>query len=73
MLEENLAFAESGDIAVSFSSGMAAVSGVLGILTGAGSENPCAQDPLWMHLLAPDELVSPPQDQYEVYRLHRYQ
>jgi hypothetical protein len=38
MLEENLAFAESGDIAVSFSSGMAAVSGVLGILTGAGSE-----------------------------------
>ncbi len=38
MLEENLAFAEGGDIAVSFSSGMAAVSGVLGILTGAGSE-----------------------------------
>ena len=38
MLEENLAFAEGGDIAVSFSSGMAAVAGVLGILTGAGSE-----------------------------------
>jgi methionine-gamma-lyase len=38
MLEENLAFAEGGDIAVSFASGMAAVSGVLGILTGAGSE-----------------------------------
>jgi len=38
MLEENLAFAEGGDIAVSFTSGMAAVSGVLGILTGAGSE-----------------------------------
>ncbi|HEX7571526.1 MAG TPA: aminotransferase class I/II-fold pyridoxal phosphate-dependent enzyme, partial [Bacteroidota bacterium] len=38
MLEENLAFAEGGDIAVSFSSGMAAVSGALGILTGAGSE-----------------------------------
>jgi len=38
MLEENLAYAEGGDIAVSFSSGMAAVSGVLGILTGAGSE-----------------------------------
>jgi methionine-gamma-lyase len=38
MLEENLAFAEGGDIAVSFTSGMAAVSGVLGVLTGAGSE-----------------------------------
>ena len=38
MLEENLAFAEGGDIAVSFASGMAAVSGVLGVLTGAGSE-----------------------------------
>jgi methionine-gamma-lyase len=38
MLEENLAFAEEGDIAVSFASGMAAISGVLGILTGAGSE-----------------------------------
>ena len=38
MLEENLAFAEGGDVAVSFASGMAAVSGVLGILTGAGSE-----------------------------------
>ncbi len=38
MLEENLAFAEGGEIAVSFASGMAAVSGVLGILTGAGSE-----------------------------------
>jgi cystathionine beta-lyase/cystathionine gamma-synthase len=38
MLEENLAYAEGGDIAVSFTSGMAAVSGVLGILTGAGSE-----------------------------------
>ncbi|MEW6509647.1 MAG: PLP-dependent transferase [Bacteroidota bacterium] len=38
MLEENLAFAEQGDIAVSFASGMAAIAGVLGILTGAGSE-----------------------------------
>ncbi len=38
MLEENLAFAEKGDIAVAFASGMAAVSGVLGVLTGAGSE-----------------------------------
>ena len=38
MLEENLAFAEKGDCAVTFTSGMAAVSGILGILTGAGSE-----------------------------------
>jgi methionine-gamma-lyase len=38
MLEENLAYAEQGDIAVTFASGMAAISAVLGILTGAGSE-----------------------------------
>jgi cystathionine beta-lyase/cystathionine gamma-synthase len=38
MLEENLAYAEQGDIAVAFASGMAAISGVLGILTGSGSE-----------------------------------
>lgn len=38
MLEENLAYAEGGDMAVTFASGMAAVSGVLGILTGSGSE-----------------------------------
>jgi methionine-gamma-lyase len=38
MLEENLAYAEGGDIAVSFASGMAAISGVLGVLTGTGSE-----------------------------------
>ncbi|MEO8167546.1 MAG: PLP-dependent transferase [bacterium] len=38
MLEENLAFAERGDIAVTFASGMAAIAGVLGILTGSGSE-----------------------------------
>jgi len=38
MLEENLACAEQGDIAVTFASGMAAISAVLGILTGTGSE-----------------------------------
>lgn len=38
MLEENLAFAERGDIAVTFASGMGAISGVLGMLTGSGSE-----------------------------------
>jgi cystathionine beta-lyase/cystathionine gamma-synthase len=38
MLEDNLAYAEQGDIAVTFASGMAAISGVLGILTGTGSE-----------------------------------
>jgi cystathionine beta-lyase/cystathionine gamma-synthase len=38
MLEENLAFADRGDTAVVFTSGMAAISGVLGTLTGTGSE-----------------------------------
>jgi methionine-gamma-lyase len=38
MLEQNLAYAEGGDIAATFASGMAAVSGVLGMLTGSGSE-----------------------------------
>jgi cystathionine beta-lyase/cystathionine gamma-synthase len=38
MLEENLSFAEGGEIAVTFASGMGAIAGVLGILTGAGSE-----------------------------------
>jgi methionine-gamma-lyase len=38
MLEENLACAEGGDCAVTFASGMAAISGVLGMLTGSGSE-----------------------------------
>lgn len=38
MLEENLAYAEEGDVAVTFASGMAAISGVLGMLTGSGSE-----------------------------------
>ncbi len=38
MLEENLAFVERGEIAVSFASGMAAISAVLGILTKTGDE-----------------------------------
>ncbi len=38
MLEENLAYAEGGDTAVTFASGMGAISAVLGILTGTGSE-----------------------------------
>ena len=38
MLEENLAYAEQGDVAVTFASGMSAISAVLGMLTGAGSE-----------------------------------
>ena len=38
MLEQNLAFAEGGDVAITFASGMAAVSGVLGMLTATGSE-----------------------------------
>jgi methionine-gamma-lyase len=38
MLEKNLAYAEGGDVAVTFASGMAAIAGVLGMLTGSGSE-----------------------------------
>lgn len=38
MLEENLAAAEGGEIAVAFATGMAAISAVLGILTGAGDQ-----------------------------------
>ena len=38
MLEENLAYAEHGDMAVTFASGMAAISAILGVLTGTGSE-----------------------------------
>ena len=38
MLEENLAYAEQGEMCVTFASGMAAISGVLGILCESGSE-----------------------------------
>lgn len=38
MLEENLAYVEKGEMAVSFSSGMGAISAVLGILTSTGDE-----------------------------------
>jgi len=38
MLEENLAMIEKGETAVVFSSGMGAISGVLGILTKSGDE-----------------------------------
>jgi cystathionine beta-lyase/cystathionine gamma-synthase len=38
LLEENLAYVEKGEMAVSFTSGMAAISGVLGILTKTGEE-----------------------------------
>jgi methionine-gamma-lyase len=38
LLEENLAMAEGGDIAVTFSTGMAAISAVLGSLTGYDDE-----------------------------------
>lgn len=38
ILEENLAAAESGETAVTFASGMSAISGVLGILTKSGDE-----------------------------------
>ncbi len=38
MLEENLAVAEGGEVAVTFATGMAAVSGALGVLTAAGDQ-----------------------------------
>lgn len=38
LLEENLAVAEHGEIAVTFSTGMAAISALLGSLTGIGDE-----------------------------------
>jgi len=38
MLEENLAHVEKGEMAVTFTSGMSAISGVLGILTKSGDE-----------------------------------
>jgi methionine-gamma-lyase len=38
MLEENLAVAEGGEVAVAFATGMAAVSAALGILTAAGDQ-----------------------------------
>jgi cystathionine beta-lyase/cystathionine gamma-synthase len=38
MLEENLAIAEKGEMAVTFSTGMAAVSAILGSFTGMGDE-----------------------------------
>jgi cystathionine beta-lyase/cystathionine gamma-synthase len=38
LLEEHLASAEGGECAVTFSTGMAAISGVLGALTGIGDE-----------------------------------
>ncbi len=38
ILEENLAFAERGDIAVTFASGMGAVSAIFGILTKTGDQ-----------------------------------
>ena len=38
LLEENLAASESGDVAVTFSTGMAAISAALGCLTGIGDE-----------------------------------
>ncbi|MEE9164921.1 MAG: PLP-dependent aspartate aminotransferase family protein [Nitrospinota bacterium] len=38
MLEENLAYAEGGEISVTFSTGMAAISAVVGVLCEAGNE-----------------------------------
>ena len=38
LLEENLAFVEKGEVAVTFATGMGAISGILGVLTSTGDE-----------------------------------
>ena len=38
MLEENLAYVEKGDMAVTFATGMGAISGIMGMLTKTGDE-----------------------------------
>ena len=38
ILEENLAYVEKGETAITFTSGMAAISGILGVLTKSGDE-----------------------------------
>ena len=38
LLEENLAFVEKGEVAVTFATGMGAISGILGVLTNTGDE-----------------------------------
>ena len=38
ILEENLAYVEKGETAITFTSGMAAISGILGVLTKSGNE-----------------------------------
>jgi methionine-gamma-lyase len=38
LLEENLAYVEKGEMAVTFATGMGAISGILGILTSSGDE-----------------------------------
>ncbi|MFZ0452638.1 MAG: aminotransferase class I/II-fold pyridoxal phosphate-dependent enzyme [Ignavibacteriaceae bacterium] len=38
LLEENLAFVEKGEVAVTFATGMGAISGILGVLTSSGDE-----------------------------------
>ncbi len=43
MLEENLAYAEGGDVAVTFATGMAAVSAAFGVTVGSGDEIVCHQ------------------------------
>jgi cystathionine beta-lyase/cystathionine gamma-synthase len=43
MLEENLAYAEGGDVAVAFSTGMAAVSAAFGVSVATGDEIICHQ------------------------------
>ena len=66
MLEANLACAEGGDIAVTFASGMAAIAGILGILTGSGSEVIAHKVLYGCSYSLLSKLVSPFEDQCQV-------
>lgn len=50
MLEENLAYAEQAEMCVSFATGMAAISAVLGVLCGSGSQIVAQSCFIWMHI-----------------------
>ena len=70
MLEENLAYAEGGDIAVTFASGMAAISGHTGHTHGHRKRNRCPPHTVWLHVLAAHKLVSPAENPLQVCRFH---
>ena len=50
MLEENLAYAEGGEVGVTFASGMAAISAALGSALRQGQGGVGSPYPLWLHV-----------------------